>query len=82
MTAPFVIDRRKPLPEGFLDRVRAVFGDRLHLGEAIRLQHGSSETHFDPVLPDAVVFAHSTEEVAELVKLCVAAEVPLSLIHI
>ncbi|ATE64538.1 FAD-binding oxidoreductase [Rhizorhabdus dicambivorans] len=76
MTAPITIDR-KPLPPGFLDEVRAVVGERLHTGEAIRLQHGSSETHYDPVLPDAVVFAHSTEEVAALVKLCVAHEVPV-----
>jgi hypothetical protein len=76
MTAPITIDR-KPLPAGFLDEVRTVVGERLHTGEAMRLQHGSSETHFEPVLPDAVVFAHSTEEVAALVKLCVAAGVPI-----
>jgi D-lactate dehydrogenase (cytochrome) len=77
MSAPFSIGARKPLPEGFLDDLRKIVGERLALGEAIRLQHGSSETHFDPVLPDAVVFAHSTEEVAEIVKLCVAGEVPI-----
>ncbi|ABQ67515.1 FAD linked oxidase domain protein [Rhizorhabdus wittichii RW1] len=77
MTAPFTAHDRKPLPPGFLDDVRAVIGDRLGTGEAIRLQHGSSETHFDPVLPDAVAFVRSTEEVAALVKLCVAAEVPV-----
>ncbi|MES2498040.1 MAG: FAD-linked oxidase C-terminal domain-containing protein [Pseudomonadota bacterium] len=77
MTAPLPSFDRKPLPTGFLDEVRAVVGDRLSTGEAIRLQHGSSETHFDAVLPDAVVFARSTEEVAALVNLCVAAEVPI-----
>ncbi|QEH77500.1 FAD-binding protein [Sphingomonas sp. C8-2] len=77
MTAPFTVHDRKPLPTGFLDDVRAVVGDRLGTGDAIRLQHGSSETHFDPVLPDAVAFVRSTEEVAALVKLCVAAEVPV-----
>ncbi|TAK14881.1 MAG: FAD-binding protein [Rhizorhabdus sp.] len=76
MTAP-VSFGRKPLPSGFIDDVRAVAGKRLQLGEAIRLQHGSSETHYDPVLPDAVVFAHSTEEVAALVRLCVAHDVPI-----
>ena len=77
MTAPLPNFDRKPLPTGFLDEVRAVVGDRLGTGEAIRLQHGSSETHFDPVLPDAVAFVRSTEEVAALVRLCVAAEVPI-----
>ena len=68
---------RKPLPDGFLDRVGALVGDRLATGEAIRLQHGQSEAHFEPVLPDAVVFAATTEEVAALVKLCVGAGVPI-----
>jgi len=77
MTAHLPSLDRKPLPPGFLDDVRAVVGDRLGTGESVRLQHGSSETHFDPVLPDAVAFVHSTEEVAALVRLCVAAEIPV-----
>ncbi|KRB86450.1 lactate dehydrogenase [Sphingomonas sp. Root710] len=77
MSAPIIPCDRKPLPPGFLDEVRAVVGERLQTGEAIRLQHGSSETHFDPVLPDAVAFVRSTEEVAALVKICVAGGVPI-----
>ena len=65
------------LPQSFLAGVGAIFGSRLHLGEAMRLQHGSSESHFDPALPDAVVFAHSTEEVVALVGLCNEHLVPL-----
>lgn len=76
MTAPAPFSRR-PLPAAFVDDMRALLGDRLHLGEAMRRQHGSSEAHFDPVLPDAVAFPHSTEEVAALVRLCVAANVPI-----
>ena len=66
-----------PLPPVLLAELRAIFGDRLHLGEAMRAQHGASEAHFDTVLPDAVVFPHSTEEVVALVKACVAADTPL-----
>ena len=66
-----------PLPDGFTDRLRAIVGDRLQLGEAIRLQHGSSETHFAAALPDAVVYPASTEEVVAIVRLCVEAEVPI-----
>ncbi|MET1112484.1 MAG: FAD-linked oxidase C-terminal domain-containing protein, partial [Allosphingosinicella sp.] len=66
-----------PLPDGFTERLRAIVGDRLHLGEAIRLQHGSSETHFAAALPDAVVYPGSTEEVVAIVRLCVEAEVPI-----
>ncbi|WP_165324631.1 FAD-binding oxidoreductase [Rhizorhabdus phycosphaerae] len=76
MTAPAPFSRR-PLPAAFVDDMRALLGDRLHLGEAMRRQHGSSEAHFEPVLPDAVAFPHSTEEVAALVRLCLAAEIPV-----
>ncbi len=68
---------RAALPQSFLDGLEAIFADRLHLGQAMRLQHGESESHFETVLPDAVVFAHSTEEVVALVKLCNQHEVPL-----
>jgi D-lactate dehydrogenase (cytochrome) len=54
-----------------------VFGERFQTGEAIRRQHGGSETHFAEVLPDAVVFALSTEEVAAAVRLCIAHKVPI-----
>jgi D-lactate dehydrogenase (cytochrome) len=66
-----------PLPFVLLAELGAIFGDRLHLGEAMRAQHGASEAHFDTVLPDAVVFPHSTEEVVALVKACIAADTPL-----
>ena len=68
---------RRPLPQGFLDQLVARFGDRAQTGEGVRSQHGQSETHFAPMLPDAVVFARSTEDVVDLVKLCGAAEVPI-----
>jgi D-lactate dehydrogenase (cytochrome) len=77
MTANYMPQPRKPLPPEFLDQLGALFGERMALGEAVRLQHGSSESHFTPALPDAVVYPHSTEEVVTLVKLCAAAEIPV-----
>jgi D-lactate dehydrogenase (cytochrome) len=68
---------RRPVPQGFLEKLSGIVGDRLQLGEQIRLQHGSSETHFEAILPDAVVFARSTGEVVEIVKLCAAHDVPI-----
>ena len=67
----------KPLPDGFTDRLRLIVGDRLQLGEAIRLEHGRSETHFSPMPPDAVVFADSTVDVVAVVKACAEAGVPI-----
>lgn len=69
--------RRAELPADLLAYLRAQFGDRLHVSEAVRLQHGRSESHFDLMPPDAVVYPHSTDEVVTLVKACVAAEVPI-----
>ncbi|MEO1274400.1 MAG: hypothetical protein AAFV96_03095, partial [Pseudomonadota bacterium] len=46
------------------------FGDRLATGEAIRAEHGRDEAHHTHRLPDAVVWPESTDEVAEVARLC------------
>jgi len=63
--------------EAFLSRLAERFGDRCQTGEGVRNQHGHSETHFEPMPPEAVVFARSTEDVVDLVNLCRAAQVPI-----
>ncbi|NML05492.1 FAD-linked oxidase C-terminal domain-containing protein [Sphingomonas sp. G-3-2-10] len=77
MSVATAVSPRKPLPPEFFDAARAMFGDRLKTSDAIRLQHGQSEAHFQPAPPDAVIYAHTTEEVVALVRLCVAHEVPV-----
>ena len=77
MSAAPDLHARTPLTPAFVESLRSIFRDRLHLGETMRAQHGSSETHFATALPDAVVFPHSTEEVVALVKACVDAGVPV-----
>ncbi|WP_050464974.1 FAD-binding oxidoreductase [Herbaspirillum autotrophicum] len=68
---------RKPIPAELLSALRELVGERLSTTQAMREHHGRDESSYDPMLPDAVVFAHSTEEVAAIVKLCVAHRVPL-----
>lgn len=63
--------------EEFLLKLQASFGDRLGLGEALRHQHGASESHFETSLPDAVLFATSTEDVVTAVQLCAQYDVPV-----
>lgn len=53
------------------------FGDRLQTSAAIREQHGHTTTWIENQSPDAVVFPHSTEEVAEIVRTCAAHHVPI-----
>ncbi len=68
---------KKPLPPAFVDALATRFTTRFSQTDAIRLHHGRDESAFDPMLPDAVVFAHSTDEVAEIVTLCSQYEVPV-----
>ncbi|CAJ0713417.1 D-lactate dehydrogenase (cytochrome) [Ralstonia sp. GP73] len=68
---------RKPIPPAMLDALRTRFGDRVSMSEAVRAHHGRDESAYDPMLPDAVVFAQTTEEVAAVAKLCFEHEIPL-----
>jgi D-lactate dehydrogenase (cytochrome) len=68
---------KKRLPESLLAELRSLFGDRLSTAQAIREHHGRDESCYDPMPPDAVIFVHCSEEVAEAVKLCGRHEVPI-----
>ena len=61
---------RRLMPPELLTSLRECFGDRLSTSQAMREHHGRDESSYDPMLPDAVVFAHSTAEVAKAVALC------------
>ena len=60
-----------------LDQLRDRFGDRFSDAAAMRDHHGKGEDWFAPMPPDGVVFPHTTEEVAEVVKLCAATGTPI-----
>jgi D-lactate dehydrogenase (cytochrome) len=68
---------KQPLPAELLAALENIFEDRLSTSQAIREHHGRDESPYDPMLPDAVVFAQTTEEVAEAVKLCASHDVPI-----
>jgi len=54
----------------WLDELAALLGDRLSTAAAVREQHGKDESYHTPAPPEAVAFAKSTEEVAEIVRVC------------
>ncbi len=60
-----------------IDALRERFGTRVSTGESQRLQHGRDESSFPPALPDAVVFAESAADVAEIVRICAAHDTPI-----
>ncbi len=68
---------RKPVPDALLHALQDLFGSRLSVAQAMREHHGRDESSYDPMWPDAVVFAHTTEEVAALVKLCNTHRIPI-----
>jgi len=65
------------LPSSLSETLLQLFGDRFSTAQALREQHGRGESHHTPAVPDAVVFAQSTEEVAQIVRLCAADGVPV-----
>ena len=60
-----------------IEELSRLLGDRLSTSAAVRQQHGKDESYHTPEPPDAVAFAKSTEEVAEIVKICAAHDCPV-----
>ncbi|KIF81214.1 FAD-binding oxidoreductase [Noviherbaspirillum autotrophicum] len=68
---------KRPVPPALLEALAALFEDRFSIAPAMREHHGRDESSYDPMPPDAVVFAQTTEEVAQAVKLCGSHDVPI-----
>jgi D-lactate dehydrogenase (cytochrome) len=75
MTAPLL--RRNQPSDAVIDGLRERFGDRLSTAATVREQHGKDESYHTPQRPDAVVFARSTAEIVDVVRLCAAHKTPV-----
>lgn len=60
-----------------IDELFQLLGDRLSTAAAVCEQHGRDESYHRPQAPDAVAFAGSTEEVAEIVTICGRSNCPV-----
>jgi D-lactate dehydrogenase (cytochrome) len=70
--------RQRDIPAAFLEALKARFGANCSTAQVIREQHGRDESAFTTVPPPAaVVFAESTNDVADAVKLCAQYQVPV-----
>ncbi len=72
--------RERPDARAVTDLVTALqadYGERAITSRSVRDQHSHGEGLADPALPDVVVFPHTNEEVAGIVRLCHAARVPV-----
>ena len=68
---------RVQIDPALLASLKQLLGDRLSTSAAVCAQHGKDESYHAPHAPDAVAFAHTTEEVAEIVRLCAARKTPV-----
>ncbi len=57
--------------------LEVLLGNRISTNPTVRDTHGKDESWHHPHRPDAVVFPNSTEEVAEIVKICAKHKLPV-----
>ena len=55
-----------------IEELRALLGERLSTSAAVREHHGKDVSYHAGYPPEAVAFAQSTEEVAQIVRVCAA----------
>ncbi len=83
MNAPTSFDQLVPdihqrdTPAALIDALKARFGDQFSTALVVREQHGRDESSFQAPPPAAVVFAQSTQDVADAVKLAGQYDVPV-----
>lgn len=67
----------RPLAQPLLDALTALLGERFTTAHAVREHHGRDESLYDPVLPDAVAYAHSVDEISAILAVCHEHRVPV-----
>jgi len=75
MSAPVLV--REAIKPELIAGLRQLLGDRLSTSAAVCAQHGKDESYHEAHSPDAVAFAQSTDEVAEIVRLCARHKTPI-----
>ncbi|KAG6969757.1 hypothetical protein JG687_00003018 [Phytophthora cactorum] len=68
--------RRTASPDT-ISALKDLLGVRLSTSRSVLDQHGTDESYHDVTPPDAVAFVESTEEVAEVIKICAATRTPV-----
>src|SRR5574339_1273457 len=71
------MNKAREFDPSVLAELKALLGDRVTTSSAVREHHGKDESYFPYALPDAVVFARTTEEVRDVVNICRRHRVPM-----
>jgi D-lactate dehydrogenase (cytochrome) len=69
--------RQRETPQALIDALKTRFADRCSTALVVREQHGRDESSFASAPPAAVVFAESTLDVADAIKLASQHDVPV-----
>src|SRR6516165_6578227 len=80
-SAPMALPAVKPVAPEARDAavaaLKQLLGERLSTATSVREQHGRDESYHPSVPPDAVAFVETTEEVADIVRICARYKVPV-----
>ncbi len=68
---------QREVPQALIDALKSRFAERCSTALVVREQHGRDESSFTVPPPSAVVFAESTADVAEVVRLASEYAVPV-----
>jgi len=71
------IARGRHVPPDLMKGLGERFGERFSTGESVRHRHGRDDSPYDTTPPDCVVFPASSDEVAEVVRMCARHRVPV-----
>ena len=72
-----MVAKAAPRYSATVEELMQRFGERVSTAAGVREHHGKDESYFPYAPPDAVVFAQSTEEVSEIVKICARHKTPV-----
>ena len=71
------VQTRSHAVEPLVQELKTLLGERLSVSQAVRDQHGHDESYHATAAPDAVAFAHSTEEVSAIVRIAAKYGAPI-----
>ncbi len=71
------LDRNESGIQTVISVLKQRFGEQLKTSHALLEQHSHTMTYIPSQLPDAVVFAKSTEDVQQVVRICAEYKVPI-----
>src|SRR2546427_9584994 len=71
------MNKAREFDQSVVSELKALLGERVSTSAAVREHHGKDESYFPYALPDAVVFAETTEEVRDVVDICRRHRVPM-----